>query len=239
MFFCTFPLCNSIIIIIQLLELRLACCSGNVCVQEVGLWPSKVGTYGKCVRIRLLFCIYVIFGSGGNLKIFFLQEYLPRTWGKDVIGSLRILSSSLSHSIVIFNPLIVSCCYWASWFKWIHFWLGFRNCWVQIWAEADYLGLVFLLLSLVFSSKCSDNTSKQAMTVSFHVRWVSCKCMKWERVFYSQLILLPSVWMIDFKLNELESWGSLKQPQSAWLKFCRPHGVRLSWVGTSWVCTSI
>lgn len=97
---CTFPLCNSVIIIIQLLELRLAGCSGNMCMQEVRLWASKVGTPGRYVRIRLLFCVYVIFGSGGNLKIFFLEEFLPRTWGKDVIGTIGILSSSFSHSIL-------------------------------------------------------------------------------------------------------------------------------------------
>jgi hypothetical protein len=127
----------------------------------------------------------------------------------------------------------------VSWFKWLHFWLGFRNCWVRTSAGADLLGLVFLLFSLVFASKCSDNTSKQAMTVSFHVHSVSYKCMKWELVFCSQLILLPYVWMIDFKLNELESWRSLKQLQLAWLKFSRPRVVHLSWVGTSGVCTLI
>jgi len=108
--------------------------------------------------------------------------------------------------------------------------------WVQellISAGADYLGLVFLLLSLVFASKCLDNTSKQARTVSFHGHSVSCKCMKRERVFCSQLILLSPIWMIDFKLNKLESLGSLKQPQSPRLKFCHPLLVRLSCVGTS------
>jgi hypothetical protein len=97
---CTFPLCNSAIIIIQLLELCLAGCSGNVCMQGVEFWASKVGTYGRCVRIRLIFCIYMMFGSGGNLNIFFLQEYLPHIWGKDVIGILCILMLSLSHSIL-------------------------------------------------------------------------------------------------------------------------------------------
>ena len=145
----------------------------------------------------------------------------------------------MPHHSVIFIPLIVSCCYWASWFKWLHFWLGFRNCWVRIPAGADYLGLEFLLFSLVFASKCSGNTSKQARTVSCHVLSVSCKCMKWEQVFCSQLILLPSVWLIDCKLNELESLGALKQPQSAWLKFCCLRVVLLSWVSTSWVCTLI
>jgi hypothetical protein len=145
----------------------------------------------------------------------------------------------IPQNSVIFISLIVSCCYWASWFKWLHFWVGFRNCWVQISAGADYLGLVFLLFSLVFASKCSDDTFKQARTVSFHVHSVSCKCMKWERVFCSQLILLSPIWMIDFKLNELESLGSLKQSQSPRLKFCCLRVVHLSCVGTSWLRTVI
>lgn len=148
--------------------------------------------------------IWKYFSSG------IITAYMGERCNRDPLHSVVIFIPQ--HS-VIFIPLIVSCCYWASWFKWLHFCLGFRNCWVQISAGAHYLGLVFLLLSLVFASKCSDNTSKQFMTVAFHVHSVSCKCMKWEQVFCSQLILLPSVWMIDFKLNELESYGSLKQPQ--------------------------
>ena len=80
--------------------------------------------------------------------------------------------------------------------------------WVQELPSSDFSwGKVFLQISLVFVNKCSDGTSKQAMTVSFRFHSVSCKCMKWEQVFCSQLILLPSVWMIDlnYKLNEIES----------------------------------
>jgi len=87
---CTFPLRNSVIIIVQLLELCLADCSGNVCVQEVGLWASRVGTYGRCVRIRLILHLCDLW-KWWEYENIFLRELLLLTWGKDVIGTLCIL----------------------------------------------------------------------------------------------------------------------------------------------------
>lgn len=112
----------------------------------VGLWARKVGTNGRCVRIRL-FILHLcdiwkrwafenIFSSG----IFtpYMGRILP-SLSHGILSSLTycklLLVSSLAQVVALLT-------------------------WVQISAGANYLGLVFLQISLVFVNKCSDGTSK-------------------------------------------------------------------------------